>query len=196
MPKTFNPHEREAIKTAMHNTVLTLMKKKNIRQITVDDIAKGANIAKGSFYSFYKTREEFLWDTIKTEERIMLDEIEQILSEDMIDRPATARRMFNAYLKKDDIKFYVSDKDFEYIFRKLPPERLNEDRQNWENAYAMILSHFGHEPSMMNIEVLCSIIAAVQYAAGTDIPSSDEVRGRVLEVFRDFFAGYLGKGGI
>jgi len=195
MPKTFSPHEREVIKTAMHNTVLELLKKKSVRQITVDDIAKGANIAKGSFYSFYKTREEFLWETIKTDERAMYDKIVQILSEDMVDRQATAKRLFNAYLTVSAVLFYISDADYEYIIRKIPPERLQESRADGENAYAMILSHFGHEPSMTNIETLAHLVATVRISLGSDITSSDEVRSRALELLKDFIADYLDKGG-
>ena len=195
MPKTFSPHERESIKTAMHNTVLSLLKKKSIRQITVDDIAMGANIAKGSFYSFYKTREDFLWETLKTDERAMYDKVAKILSEEMVDRRATAKKLFTAYLSMSAALLYISDADYEYIVRKLPPEKLQESRTAGENVYAMVLSHFGHEPSMFNIEVLAHLVAAVQVSLRSDISSSDEVRNRALELLIDFISDYLVKGG-
>jgi len=196
MPKTFSPHERDAIKIAMHNTVLELLKKKSVRQITVDDIAMGANIAKGSFYSFYKTREEFLWETIKTDEQAMYDKIVKILSEDMTDRHATAKRLFTAYLTISAALFYISDADYEYIIRKIPPERLQESRASGENIYAMVLSHFGHEPTMFNIEVLAHLVATVRISLGSDISSSDEVRSKALELLVGFIADYLDKGGL
>jgi len=179
----------------MHNTVLSLLKKKSIRQITVDDIAMGANIAKGSFYSFYKTREDFLWETLKTDERAMYDKVAKILSEEMVDRRATAKKLFTAYLSMSAALLYISDADYEYIVRKLPPEKLQESRTAGENVYAMVLSHFGHEPSMFNIEVLAHLVAAVQVSLRSDISSSDEVRNRALELLIDFISDYLVKGG-
>ena len=195
MPKTFSNHEREAIKTAMRNTMLELLKKKSIRQITVDDIAKGANIAKGSFYSFYKTREEFLWEIMKMNERAMYDKVAQILSGDMVDKRATANRLFTAYLSMSSVLFYISDADYEYIVRKIPPEKLQESRTDGENVYAMVLSHFGHEPSMFNIEVLAHLLATVRISLGSDISSSDEVRNKALELLIGFIADYLSEGG-
>jgi len=195
MPKTFSSHEREVIKTAMHNTVLELLKKKSVRQITVDDITKGANIAKGSFYSFHKTREEFLWETIKADERAMYDKISQILSEDMVDRRETAKKLFTAYLSLNAALLYISDADYEYIVRKIPPERLQESRADGENIYSMILTHFGHEPSMMNIEILAHLVAVVRISLGSDISSSGDVRNKALELLKDFIADYLDKGG-
>jgi len=194
MPKTFSLHERETIKTAMHNTVLDLLKRKSIRQITVDDIAMGANIAKGSFYSFYKTREEFLWEVFKADEQAMYNKVVQILSDDMIDRWATAKKLFEAYLSMSAVLFYISDADYEYIVRKLPPEKLQESRVAGENVYAMVLTHFGHESDIFSIEVFAHLLATVQMSLRSDISSSDEVRKRAVELFTDFIADYLVKG--
>ena len=36
---------------------------------TIEEITKGANISKGSFYSFYNSGEELFWDIIKLEEQ-------------------------------------------------------------------------------------------------------------------------------
>jgi len=194
MPKTFNAQERETIKTAMHHTVLELLKKKSIRQITIDDVTKGANIAKGSFYSFFKTREEFLWETIKTDERVMYDRIAQILSEDMMDRRTTAKRLLTTYLSMSAVLLYISDADYEYIVRKIPHEKLQESRADGENVYAMILSRFGHEPNMTNIEILAHLVATVRISLGSDISSNNEVRNKALELLKDFIADYLDKG--
>jgi len=196
MPKTFSLHEREAIKTAMHNTVLGLLKKKSIRQITVDDIAMGANIAKGSFYSFYKTREDFLWETFRKDEQTMYDKLAQILSEEMTDRHATAKRIFEAYLSMSTVLFYVSDADYEYITRKLPPEKLQENRTVGENIYAMVLTHFGYEANMFNIEVLAHLVATVQMSLRSDISSNDKVRKKAVELYTEFITDYLARGDV
>lgn len=53
MPKTFSEQERSIIKKSMYSITSVLIRKKGLRQVTVEDVTKEANIAKGSFYSFY-----------------------------------------------------------------------------------------------------------------------------------------------
>lgn len=75
MPKSFNEHERKIIKQSLITIGASLLKTKNIRQITVEEITQGANISKGSFYSFYNSREELFWDIIKSEEQQLIHEM-------------------------------------------------------------------------------------------------------------------------
>ena len=75
MPKIFSEHERSAIQASMLEVGAELLKRKGIKQVSVEDIAKGVHIAKGTFYSFYHSREELLWDVIQVEEQHIVDEI-------------------------------------------------------------------------------------------------------------------------
>jgi TetR/AcrR family acrAB operon transcriptional repressor len=61
MPKVISDEERELTRQALRRASIALIKSKGLRSVTVDQIAKTAGIAKGSFYFYYKTKEELLY---------------------------------------------------------------------------------------------------------------------------------------
>ena len=69
MPKAFSEAERDRIRSKLIAAGKRLINKVGIRLLVVDDIAREAGISKGSFYSFYPSREEFIlsvfesWET-------------------------------------------------------------------------------------------------------------------------------------
>ncbi|HMV44105.1 MAG TPA: TetR/AcrR family transcriptional regulator, partial [Leptospiraceae bacterium] len=54
--KTSGPKTKEAL----IQSALTLFEKKGISNVSVDTITKAANVAKGSFYTHFKNRADFL----------------------------------------------------------------------------------------------------------------------------------------
>ncbi len=60
MPRAFNDLERERIRSKLIATGKRLLNKVGMRLLVVDDIAREAGISKGSFYSFFPSREEFV----------------------------------------------------------------------------------------------------------------------------------------
>jgi len=194
MPRTFSFHERARIIASMHKIGIDLIRKKGVKQITIEDITNGVNIAKGSFYSFYKSREELLWDIIKRQEQIIIENTKDILAEDIDKKEKVRKILYDVYLKEDNLVFYLSQADLEYITRKLSPEVMQKDKEAGDNIYELVLSHFGFRVNSDNIEVLASLVSNVQYASGTSIPQSDEVRKRVLEILVEAIADYLAGG--
>ena len=191
MPRTFSFHERKLIIASMHKIGIDLIRKKGVKQITVEDITNGANIAKGSFYSFYKSREELFWDIIKHQEQFMIEHTRNILAESIDKKEKVKKIFYDVYLKENNLVFYLSQTDLSYVTRKLSPEVMQKNKEVGDHIYELVLSHFGFCANSDNIEVLASLIANVQYASGTSIPQSETVRKRVLEILVNTIADYL-----
>ncbi len=193
MPKTFNEYERAAIKESMLKVGAALMRKKGIRQIAVEDITRGVNIAKGSFYSFYESRELLFWDIIKREERHLIDQILAIASQDDELRKKVRKVFYDLYLDDNCIIYFLPPEDIEYVLRKLPPEIVAKNRDNGLNANGMILSAFGLEGSRENVEILTTMLRLLRDAKISEVPSSDETRGKVLGILVEGLVGYFCK---
>jgi AcrR family transcriptional regulator len=191
MPKTFSERERAVIKEAMLNVGAALLRKKGIRQLSVEDITKGANIAKGSFYSFYNTREEFFWDIIKAEERKLIEEILSVASQDS-DLKTKARKIFlDLYLNENCIIYFLPPEDIEYVMRKLPPERLEESRENGFNVNRKILLVCGINDSQENVEIVTAMLQLFRAARYSNIPTTETARAKVFSIMAEGFADYF-----
>lgn len=194
MPRTFTEHERTVIQDAMVEVGAALIRKKGIRQVTVEDITKGANIAKGSFYSFYSLREELFWEIIKREEKQLIDQI-MAIAEENIDVKTKVRKIFiDLFLQNDCLVFYLPQVDLEYVTRKLPPELIQADMDSGQNIVKTLLSMCNLNESQESIEIMMSMIHSLRFVASSDLLHTDAARKTMLGIMVEAFADYLGGG--
>ncbi len=57
MPRRFNDDEEARIRVALHTAGRAIIGSRGVRKTTVEELARAAGIAKGSFYRFYPSKE-------------------------------------------------------------------------------------------------------------------------------------------
>lgn len=158
MPRSFSEKERAIIKQSMLDAGSSLMRTKNIRQITVEEIAVAANISKGSFYSFFNSREELFWSVIKAEEQQLFDEISEIASCEADTGDKIRKVFYDVFLRKSWIVYSISESDLQYIARKMPTEILEADTERVYMINKNLLSLYSLEDTQENLDFLNIII--------------------------------------
>lgn len=191
MPKSFSEQERKIIRQSMIDITSSLMKTKGIRQITVDEITRGANISKGSFYSFYNAREELFWDIIKTQERELIDEIIDISKQEGDIRTKIRHILYDVFLRKSWLIYFLPESDFQYITRKLPPELLDADREQAFSSVRTILSLSRLEDSPANIELLLTMMQILRLTETNFIYQSQQNKQNVQHILVEGIVDYL-----
>lgn len=191
MPKSFSEQERKIIRQSMIDITASLMKTKGIRQITVDEITRGANISKGSFYSFYNAREELFWDIIKTQERDLIEEIIDISKQEGDIRTKIRHILYDVFLRKNWLIYFLPESDFQYITRKLPPELLEADREQAFASVRTILSLSRLEDSPSNIELLLTMMQILRLTETNFIYQSQQNKQNVQHILVEGIVDYL-----
>lgn len=80
MPRVFSDEDRDAIRKALVETGRRLFVRSGIRKTNVDELARAAGIAKGTFYRFFQSKEDLFFAILDEEEGRMRDEIEKVLN--------------------------------------------------------------------------------------------------------------------
>lgn len=191
MPKTFSEQERSIIKKSMYSITSALIRKKGLRQVTVEDVTKEANIVKGSFYSFYNSREELLWDTVKLEEKHLIDQIFVIAKQELDLKAKIRKIIYDVYLQKDSIVFYLPPEDTEYVIRKLPCELLQSNENNSYNFNQSLLFALQLTPDQERIDVLRTMEDLLLAAASSKVPGTEAAHQKVLGILVEALADYL-----
>lgn len=190
MPKAFSDHEREMVQEAMIETGSKLIRQKGIRQVTVEDITSGADIAKGSFYSFYKKRELLFWDIIKREEGQLIEKIQEVAAENVDLKTKLEKIFLDLFLEEHCLVFYLSQEDLHYMIRKLPPEYIEADRESGEKIIKHLLRMCEMDPHDENANMMMSMIHTLQFVASNERITDKQTKKRLLEVLVDAFANY------
>ena len=137
MPRAFNERERNIIKERIRKAAASLMIRNGVRHTTIDAIVKSAMIPKGTFYLFYDTKEELLFEVLESEhekmERSIFEQIAKVNPASITPDSAT-ELIFSFYKMVDEhpLLATISQEDITLISQRLPEEsilkHLEEDR--------------------------------------------------------------------
>lgn len=127
MPKWFSEQEKEFISHRLMEQGEKLFATYGLKKTNVEELARAAGISKGAFYRFYESKEALFMDVV---EQVEVRVRRQVL--EMVDRPGPSRRArLTAVLKSAFAYFFeipilrvFSSRDYDLIFQRLPPEKL------------------------------------------------------------------------
>jgi len=127
MPKAFSETERERIKAKLIAAGKRVINQAGLRLLVVDDVAREAGISKGSFYSFYPSREDFILSVFESWET----EYRGALIREVAQGGGTARQRIERFflgafeiLQREPGLARMGTKEVQTILERLPPERL------------------------------------------------------------------------
>ena len=153
MPKTFSENERIQIKNDLIKNATDCIKQYGMIKTTVEELVKRTNISKGSFYSFYKTKELLFWDVLLKFHNEIEDYLQITFSEcTEITVDSLTNALYKCYKKCFDTGLgnIIISNEINYLIRKLPQdivlEHLSNDDDLMEKLIAMI-------PNSKNINI-------------------------------------------
>jgi AcrR family transcriptional regulator len=127
MPKAFSEQEKEIIGNRLLENGHRLFSAYGLKKTSVEEIALASGISKGSFYSFYASKEALFMDVV---EQVEADIRQQILA--VVDQPgssararlfAVLKKAFALFLETPVLQFFTGS-DFDQLFRRIPADKL------------------------------------------------------------------------
>jgi AcrR family transcriptional regulator len=135
MPKAFSEADRQRIKAKLIWAGKNLINRMGLRHLCVDDAARAAGISKGSFYSFFPSREDFVLSVFEAWET----EYRGALIREISEGKGTAQERIErfllgafAILEKEPGLTQMNTREVQAIIERLPPERIkaHQDADN------------------------------------------------------------------
>ncbi|MGG4340272.1 TetR/AcrR family transcriptional regulator [Paenibacillus lautus] len=191
MPKIVTEHEKDMVREAMFTKGIELIRKKGVKRITVEDITIATHIGKGSFYSYYNSKEELLYSIIKKSESRMFDRVEAVLSENTNLKERLVKALKEIYLAADSIVLYVSPSDIELLLRKLPAEVADLEASKSNDYFSRTLSLCGIDESRCEMDVLAYLMNALHFVGSTDMSFGERGREKAMDILVHSIADYM-----
>lgn len=133
MPK-FSDSEKERIRQKLMREGERLFAAYGIKKVSIDEIVKAAGIAKGSFYTFYPSKEHLYMAIAGELQTRMWREMETFLNERRALPPRELCKQCFLWMF-DNLQRYpmlqqADGETAEYLYRKLPPEVIAAHSQD------------------------------------------------------------------
>ncbi len=129
----FNEREKEYIRNNLLQHGRQLFGDHGLNKTTISDLTKRVNIAQGSFYLFYKSKEELYFEILEQEERYIKEEL---LNRTLLKEKLTKANFRDflqqalQFLDESPILRQLFDKStMNQLFRKLPQEKFDSNKQ-------------------------------------------------------------------
>ena len=197
MPRAFNERERNLIKERIRKAAASLMIRNGVRHTTIDAIVKSAMIPKGTFYLFYATKEELLFEVLENEhekmEKSILEQISKVNPSTI--NPDSATELIYSFYKMVDehpLLATISREDVTLISQRLPEERILKHLEEDRNMSAKLMRFLPLKDGI-TVETVSSSLHAIYFTMlhlkETADDKSEEllkliIRGIMIQILR------------
>lgn len=137
MPAIFSEQQKEKLREQLLITGFELLKQFGYRKMTIDDITKKCAIAKGTFYRFFKSKEDFVYELMiyerDKEKQALLDVLD---SEGHLNQSAFKNYVKNMFHNSVNVFSYMTQEEITLLQASWPEEYLlnvenDEKTTNW-----------------------------------------------------------------
>ncbi|QVK16770.1 TetR/AcrR family transcriptional regulator [Mycoplasmatota bacterium] len=146
MPKAFTNHEKEIIRKKLIEVAEDSLRHYGVKKTTVDELVKGANISKGTFYLFFDSKEILFFELFRLRhDSIQNNFLEKISNlKDNLNADVITNVLFDLYKQLEDsfLFSFITSGDFELVMRKVPESMLEDhnsrDDLSMEKLFSMM----------------------------------------------------------
>ena len=137
MPAIFSEQQKEKLREQLLITGFELLKQFGYRKMTIDDITKKCAIAKGTFYRFFKSKEDFVYELMiyerDKEKQALLDALD---SEGHLGQSAFKNYVKDMFHNSVNVFSYMTQEEITLLQSAWPEEYLlnvenDEKTTNW-----------------------------------------------------------------
>ena len=182
MPRKLTSEEIEAQKDFMYERTVKLIARKDIDSITLDDILEEVQMAKGSFYKYYPSKEIFLYEVIKKNERIFSEKMFKADQMIQIDLEAAFEIMTDLIMDKNFLFRYTLPKDTEFLLRKMPAEYRKKEEEKAKNNFLRLCQGMNITPTEEFFGAITYLMNALQVIVSSPTEYGENGRKKAVSI--------------
>ncbi|GMX60800.1 TetR/AcrR family transcriptional regulator [Paenibacillus elgii] len=194
MPK-FRKEEKEAIRECLLSKGKELFVQYGLKKTSLDDIVAACGIAKGSFYSFFNTKEELYFEIAKREESFKDRLLADMMSSELPPK-VLLHELFRTSFETIDANPFLQrvfrQDEWEQLVRKLPQETLQQHAEEDTRAAQGLFEKWQSQGAMLPLEheVVSGLLRAIVFVSLHKAELGD-VYERVVELLIRFVVNGL-----
>ena len=196
MPKGFTDREKALIRAGLLEKGRELFATYGLRKTNVEELTRAVGISKGAFYLFFDSKEELFFELLEQFE----SDFRVVLLEHIARDGAPPRERMRALLrealsvwKRNALFVHFSREEYEYLFRKLPPETI-QAHLGKDDAFAV---EFAAAWRRAGVAIDCEpilvsgLIRALFFISLHEEEFGDGIYPNVIDVYIDLLSRYL-----
>ena len=161
MPAIFSEQQKEKLREQLLITGFELLKQFGYRKMTIDDITKKCAIAKGTFYRFFKSKEDFVYELMiyerDKEKQALLDALD---SEGHLSQSAFKNYVKDMFHSSVNVFSYMTQEEITLLQSAWPEEYLL-NVENDEKTSTWLLSFIPNKSAEVDWRIFANYMKAI-----------------------------------
>ncbi len=125
MPAIFSEEQKQKLQQQLLENGFELLKKMGYKRMTIDQLTKTCGIAKGTFYHFFKNKEEFAYQLMIFERNLERKKLKEHLSLDgLLVKSEFKAWLYDMLRENRNIFSYMSQEEITLLMSAWPKEYL------------------------------------------------------------------------
>jgi len=127
MPQIFDEEGREKVRITLLESGFELIKTHGLKKTSISDITKSAGIATGTFYNFFDSKEDFVYQIMLYKRNQSKTLLSQMSKKGKIDKKNFKEYLITIYTSDYNVFEYLSESEIDRLKSRWPEEY-------WKNA--------------------------------------------------------------
>ena len=122
MPQIFDEAGREKVRVMLLESGFDLIKTYGLKKTSISDITKRTGIATGTFYNFFSTKEDFVYQIVVYKRNQSKDMMTGLAKNGKIDKKAFRTYLTTLYTSDNNIFEYLNENEIAQLKARWPEE--------------------------------------------------------------------------
>jgi len=157
LARAFSENERQLIQQNLMDAGREAFSTFGLKKTSVNELARAAGISKGSFYSFFDSKEEMYLQIIEAEESKLREQIlTPIFNEKFLSKQSLKTFMLEGLRIMETnplIRRMYEQDELEQVLRALPPERMTQHVQADEDWMGKLFAEWQKQGLIINADI-------------------------------------------
>lgn len=165
MPQIFDKIGRDTVRQQLLDAGFELIKQHGLKKTSVGDIAKAVGIATGTFYNFFPSKEEFVYQIVVDKRNIMKAYFDELTKDGKTDKEGFREYLRKVYFSDNNVFDYLNDSEIAMLNARWPAEYW-KNSDNDEMTSQKLLGHLEGVRPQCNWRVFANLsksIALIRY---------------------------------
>ena len=194
MPRALTEQEKCVQSRRMLEKGKAVVLSHGIKKVSVDDIVKAANIAKGSFYQHFESKDNYLFELIRYMYESLYTQVEQMIKKEG-DLMENLRNFLRQLLNMPELHFFIQNSDFILsLIESMPDTEMQSAKSLEAGMYEKLLRMAGIDVTKVKPGVIHNYIHMLYLATISDIMIKEDMP-ETFERVMDSLTIYIFSGG-
>lgn len=190
MPQIFDKVGREKVREQLFEAGFQLIKLYGLKKTSVADISKKAGIATGTFYNFFPSKEEFIYQLMLNRQAIVKKYFDELIVGGKADKEHFRQYLRNVYFSDYNIFDYLNESELNMLIARFPEEYWQDNGNDKKTTQWFLENLEGVSPNC-DWKVFANLSKSISFIRNSKQQLYQDKYDETLDIYIDAIVRYV-----